>query len=403
MAISGQPAASPCFSPPHSRLWDMDFVSTITILGIVQGLYLGTMLLTMRGPNRRANRFLGLLLFAYSVSITHFFFLRIGAYRVFPDLVAVSFPALFLFGPLFYFYVLVLTDRTHQLNLRDILHAIPFLLMMSSVLPLHFLPAAEKLAFVARVERQEVRPIDLVLNFVQILQLACYLVAAHLVLVRYEKQIRSVRSSIEQFTLLWLRGGIFLYVAVFGVIFVLGVMQMAGYEAMPVYSVLVPTFVTVIIFTLGAFGLRQPEIFVPAFSEVEKEEKYQKSAMTPEKRTEYLDRLNHTMENGKPYRDPELTLPGLAQILAVPVHQLSQLLNETVGQSFFDYVNKARVEEAKKLLVDPAFSSYTILAIATEAGFNSKTAFNTAFKKHAGNTPSAFRKSVASRDTRSSR
>jgi AraC-like DNA-binding protein len=394
------PLASPLPFPDYGK---MDLVSTITMLGIVQGGFLGTMLLTMRGPNKRANRFLGLLLFSYSFSITHFLFLRIEAYRMFPDLVAVSFPFLFLFGPLFYFYVLVLTDRNHQLKLKDLAHAIPFVLMMASVLPLHFLSTADKLDYVARVERQEVRPVDLVLNFVQIVQLTCYLVASQLLLVKYDKRIRNVRSSIEQFTLRWLQGGILLYVVVFGVIFVLGVLQSFGYQAMPIYVVLVPTFVTVIIFAMGALGLRQPEIFVPAITEVEKEEKYQKSALTHEKRKEYLDRLTDVMEKRKPHCDPELTLPGLADILAIPVHQLSQLLNETVGQSFFDYINRARVEEAKNLLIDPAFSSYTILAIATEAGFNSKTAFNTAFKKHAGTTPSAFRAAVAARKARSSR
>jgi AraC-like DNA-binding protein len=182
-----------------------------------------------------------------------------------------------------------------------------------------------------------------------------------------------------------------MYVTIFGVIFLLGLLQLSGYPAMGIYSVVVPVFVTVVVFLLGALGLRQPEIFVPPITEEEKGEKYQKSALTSEKRAEYLARLADIMQKQKPHRDPELTLPGLAGILAVPAHQLSQLLNETVGQSFFDFVNRERVEEAKRLLNAPSHKSYTILAIATEAGFNSKTAFNAAFKRYAGMTPSAFR------------
>jgi AraC-like DNA-binding protein len=162
---------------------------------------------------------------------------------------------------------------------------------------------------------------------------------------------------------------------------------------MGIYYIFVPVFVTALIFAMGALGIKQPEIFVPSVQDDEKGEKYQRSALTPEKANEYLARLKHVMTQQKPHRDPELTLPGLASALDIPSHQLSQLLNETVGQSFFDFVNRERVEEAKQLLLDPAFQSYTILAIATEAGFNSKTAFNAAFKKHAGVTPSAFRTS----------
>jgi len=369
----------------------MDILSVVIILGIVQGFYLGIVLLVMKSPNRRANRFLGFLLFSFSMSITHFLFLRIGTYHAFPELLQVSFPFLFLFGPLFYFYVVLLTNRTRVLRTRDLLHGLPFLIMVLSTIPFCFLPSAEKLAYLATVERGVVEPIALIITFVQIIHLSCYLFAAHLVLRGYETQIRTVRSSIEQITLRWLQKGILMFTVVFGVIFLLGVLEIAGVPSMRVYSVVVPLFVTVINYTMGALGLRQPEIFVPVIADEEKGEKYQRSALTPEKGNEYLSRLTALMEKEKPHSDPDLTLPGLAALLAMPAHQLSQLLNETVGQSFFDFINRARVEEAKRLLNDPAYASFTILAVATDAGFNSKTAFNSAFKKYAGMTPSAYR------------
>jgi AraC-like DNA-binding protein len=98
------------------------------------------------------------------------------------------------------------------------------------------------------------------------------------------------------------------------------------------------------------------------------------------------------METEKPYTDGDLTLQKLARKLLISPHHLSQTLNERLRQNFFDFVNSYRIEEAKRRLVDPAKKHYSILGIAEEVGFNSKSAFNVAFKKHANMTPSEFRK-----------
>ena len=92
------------------------------------------------------------------------------------------------------------------------------------------------------------------------------------------------------------------------------------------------------------------------------------------------------------YLDGELTLQKLAKALAVSPHHLSQTINEQLNQNFIDFINAYRIEEAKRMLVDPAKKHYSILAVSEEVGFNSKSAFNTAFKKHANMTPSEFRK-----------
>jgi AraC-like DNA-binding protein len=369
----------------------MDGISVITLLGVVQGFYLGLIVMLMRSPNRRANRFLGLLLMSYGVSILHFVFFRQGVYASVPDLISLSFPVLFLFGPLFYFYVVLLTDRTHPIRWKDLWHGVPFLLMFLPQMPMHFLALEAKRKIIADMGSSEYVHHGIFLGLVQIIHLTVYLIAVGRVLRAYDTRVLAERSSIEEINLQWVRGMIVMFTIVFGAILVLGVVYLLWFDTMGIYNVFVPCSVTVIIFTMGARGLTQHEIFLPMAFEEEKGEKYQRSALTPEKRTEYLGRLDGLMKSEKPHRDPELTLPGLAQKLAMPPYQVSQLLNEGVGKSFFDFVNQARVEEAKRLLIDPSFSAYTILAIATEAGFNSKTAFNAAFRKHAGMTPSAYR------------
>jgi len=97
------------------------------------------------------------------------------------------------------------------------------------------------------------------------------------------------------------------------------------------------------------------------------------------------------MEQEHPYRETSLTLTMLSNMLDAFPHHLSQVINEKLGKSFFDFVNEYRVQETKKALASPESSRFSVLGIALDAGFNSKSAFYTAFKKHTGMTPTQFK------------
>ncbi len=97
------------------------------------------------------------------------------------------------------------------------------------------------------------------------------------------------------------------------------------------------------------------------------------------------------LEAEKLYQETELTLQQLADRLSIPPHQLSQAINDGLNKNFYDLINQYRVEEAKRLLLKEANRNYTILSVGFEAGFNSKTTFNTVFKKFTGFTPTAYR------------
>ena len=99
------------------------------------------------------------------------------------------------------------------------------------------------------------------------------------------------------------------------------------------------------------------------------------------------------MEQQKPYRDASLTLVSMAQKLSISVAYLSQIINKSFNQNFNDFINSYRIKESKELLLNPSDGRKNILQIAYEVGFNSKTTFNSAFKKFTGVTPSEFKKS----------
>ena len=112
----------------------------------------------------------------------------------------------------------------------------------------------------------------------------------------------------------------------------------------------------------------------------------------PEILNEDLVKLKKYMIDEKPFLDPALTIQDISKKMNVPVRELSVLINHQLRQHFYDFVNTYRIENAMAILKDPAKSKVTILEILYEVGFNSKSSFNTAFKKHTGTTPTEFRK-----------
>jgi len=127
--------------------------------------------------------------------------------------------------------------------------------------------------------------------------------------------------------------------------------------------------------------------------ELETEEKAEKKKLIPDEDFESLkQKLLTLIETQKPYLEGDLNLLKLSELIGISTHQLSYLLNNGFNENFFQFVNKYRVQHAKELLISDSYNKLSVLGIAFDSGFNSKTAFNTFFKKTVGVTPSEFRK-----------
>jgi AraC-like DNA-binding protein len=166
------------------------------------------------------------------------------------------------------------------------------------------------------------------------------------------------------------------------------------------------------LYVLGILAVRQREVIVPSqidstaeqprefagvasggASTTDSRVKYERSALDEQKRARLLEQLEDLINREKPWLENDLTLPGLAQRAQMSPHHLSQVLNEHIGKNFFDYINELRVREVQRCLRDSRYAEAPVLEIALAAGFNSKAAFNTAFKKFTGTTPGAYRRS----------
>jgi AraC-like DNA-binding protein len=162
-----------------------------------------------------------------------------------------------------------------------------------------------------------------------------------------------------------------------------------------------------LIFLIGYFGFKQALIYPTdkakpnlAFKEklagtnliesAETSPKYLKSGLQKDDVDEYYSSLIQLMDSEKLFLDSRLSIKTVADKLGMSVNHLSQVINQQSGKNFFKFINEYRVEEAKKLLLDQSNKKYTILAIAYDCGFNSKSSFNTIFKQFSGKTPSDF-------------
>jgi len=371
----------------------MDFVAIVTTLGIVQGIFFGIVFLFIKRENRRAQVLLGLLFISFAISIDHFLLQHTNSYVRFPHLIRVSFPVLFLFGPLFYYYAILLINRDYSFGWKDTLHLIPFIAMVVMSIPFYLLPAEEKILQLQKIDSGEEKLLPLITGIVQIVQLFIYIIATNIRVRRYRKNLNQIRSQTEQIDLSWLYSGTIAFIVIFGLMLVLMVLWIYFNNMEKVYSVTVPVLVSIVIYYQGYRALMQKDI---VFSKDEilslEGKKYEKSSLTEEKSEFIKSDLLSLLDGEKAYLDPEVSLTSLSRKLSVSPNHLSQVINENIGASFFDLINGRRIEESKKMLKDRP--EYTILAVAMECGFNSKSAFNSAFKKFTGVTPSFFQKSA---------
>ena len=367
----------------------LDFIAVLLLAGVVQGGFLAVALFTLRRGNRVANRILGLLLALFAGNII----LHTLAYSQylfkFPQLAKIDAPLAFLFAPLFYFYVKALTKKNFRFEATTWLHFIPFLLCAASFVPFYLQSAAEKIRHLREALAGPCVQCRLV-SWLLVIQMLIYFVAAYKILQRHQENIKAAFSSIEKINLNWLR--YLLGVYAFDWLAVLAWQLSGGGMATANYLWL---FVSIIMYAIGYKGLQQPEIFagideaaIPEAAAAKK--KYEKSTLTPAKAEAYYQKLLHVMAAEKPYCQRDLSLPKLAQRLSMSTHHLSQIINERLQQNFFEFVNQYRIEEAKSLLL--ARANINVAEIGFEAGFSSVSAFNTAFKKYTGMSPSQFRR-----------
>ncbi|MFA6455537.1 MAG: helix-turn-helix domain-containing protein [Bacteroidota bacterium] len=350
-----------------------------------------------------ANRFLAALLTCFTLISVHMLIQDAGVYQAVPAaflILGIPLTA----SPLQYLYTKYLLRRETRFAAKDWLHFSVFIIFETGLIIAFLFGLTDFSA--ATAASPSTAPFFLrMFNMLLIVQGIVYVLAGLRMILRYDKQLKNVLSSIEQVQLSWLRNTTLAMLSAWILFLIEDSLMMQGINLSN--FVIVSVVFAVYVYAIGVFGLLKSEIFASpdvekamhTVSELAEEEipssgKYERSGLSPEMAQQYVQQLIPLMEEKKLYTDASLTLSQLAELLNISAHNLSEVINTQLGKNFYDFVNGYRLEEVKRGLTDPAKQHLKILSIAFDAGFNSKATFNTLFKEQAGKTPSEFRKSV---------
>lgn len=408
-------------------------LALVFMLGAGQGLFLSLLLVTHRDASRDGKAFLALLALVLSAALLDYCLDISGLSSRQTWLRVLLWPKEYFYGPCIYLYVCTLVGRLSGNRAR---HFGLAALHIALSWPMLLLPPSQQWAVMFS------EPLDsewltlwsdalVVLDdWLPIVHISAYLALSLRQLKHHRQRVEQQFSYLHNVSLMWLQrllmglSGVYALYMLWSLVAALPVLM--AWFAWVDYAL--GLSITLLIYTMGYLALRQPAVFMPPSeerqidveinanksmvlvqSDVEPDSstdepvqltitgsaqggdnagKYQNSALPNTVLAAMAQELTELMQREQPYLDPKLSLPQLAQRLSMSTNYLSQLLNEHFKQNFFDYVNRYRVAAALPLLTH---SADTVLDIAMAVGFNSKSAFYTAFKKHQQQTPGEYR------------
>ncbi len=371
---------------------------TILAIGAIQSLFFSMILLT-KEEYALSDKILRWWLFVLFVHIGANLLELLGYYQKYPHLIGSSSSLVFLYGPFLYFYAKAYVSDAFKFRKVDLWHLLPFVLYNLAMLPFYSQTAAYKLHYDQEVLAGGAPWAAMVALVAKTLAIPVYLVWTLILLRNHRRNIARYFSDIEKIDLRWLQYLVWSMVGVWGFALLSAVIKFRTHFQDTFHSEqYIFSAATLWVFGLGYYGLKQTPVFNNAVirdQPREVAETPRNNKLSPEETAQYRQRLMTHMEKEQPYLQSRLTLHQLAGELDLPAQALSELLNDTLEQNFFQFVNHYRVEEVKQRLQDPKYRNLTILGIALECGFNSKAAFNRIFKEYTGLTPSAYMKGQA--------
>ena len=375
-------------------------IGNILFAGGMFGLLI-TIFLFNRKDNLVPNIILAITFGAYSIDIIYAFFITQKLYLRYPYFIGLNGMLPFIYSPAIYLYAKAVSSNKKNFEANFILHFSPaIVILIASIIGFFIFNNEEKLALLNPDVPKGVFIIIMrtLIPFYGI----TYIVLSLIEINKYHHRLKENFSEIESLKLNWLIYLIFAMTLVWMLEFVqIFLIDVAG-KPENIFYKYIYLAISLIMFLIVYRSLKQPQIFSEVnFNEAEEinepkneveESGYHKSGLTEEKINEIASSLVMIMQNDKPYLKSNLSLSDLAQQNGVSAHNLSEVINTKLNKSFYDFINYFRVEEVKKMLNNVKYENYSILSIGFEAGFNSKTSFNTIFKKFTGKTPSEYKR-----------
>lgn len=368
-------------------------LGTLNLLGAVHGFFLAGVVAFGKQRGHLASKLLAGFVLSFSLIIAGTMLGALGYYRTMPHLIRIGDPFVWTLGPLLYLYVVAV--RNGQIKTVHWLHLAPFAIYaIYMIATFYALPAGAKIAFVEDVMTRPDAPYW-TLTVVRLVYNGAYVGLVLTLLSRHRAEVEEAHSEISSLSLDWIRKLTYALLIVLGVAVFFYLLAFAEWIVFLQANYLIAFVMSVIVYAMGYIGMTQPELHGELISVKQNDAPVSAKAVFPDDRVQKVfSDLKLIMQRDRLYLDSSLNIQQLSDHINQPKYLVSTAINDLAGMNFHDFVNAYRIEEVKRRLKDPAFESYTVLAIAMDSGFNSKSSFNAAFRKHTGQTPSAFKASL---------
>jgi len=374
------------------RVGFIDLLSLVTAV-----LLLAFSVFLFTSGRKKADRwFLGFFLLANALFLASFFMQKnAGQYTEAGSLIVFGFSCGYLFGPLLYFYTRSLTGPGFRWQPSDPFFFFPFLLYTGlSVYGFHFETEELKIrllqtGFLPETARPFAMPV------LHLFTVFCLVLTASSIFT-WRMKLKQKFSSTDGMTLSWLLLVVIAFTGMWLLDFMAWILSRLQTGNPAVFTIFLWLSIGINFLFANLLiqkGLRHRPLQATLPEETVRP-RYETSLLTEPEKTSYLHRIEKCMRDKKPYLNPTLTLNDLADLSGILPKYLSQVINEKLNRNFYDYINSFRVETLKSLLSNPANAHRSVLDLAFESGFNSKTVFNASFRKLTGKTPTEFRKSL---------
>jgi AraC-like DNA-binding protein len=368
----------------------LNILSTIVIF---QLLLLSVFLFSVNRGKSRSNKLLAAFFLLLAINLTDGLLVYYGFYEKFPAVAHVEDGFVFLVGPVLFFYTKSVVYRKVPWNASHLVHLIPFIAFtVVFQIYYHLQPSEYQHQIQSAIQRQQL-PAGFYYSIVLVYaHVATYLYFAYREIIFYRQQIQQRFSQLKKRNLDWLMFMILSVAVMLMITLMYSLLPLATQELLHAGLIVVVAFIFGFVNTIVWKALNQPLIF----SGVEEETEVITNAgsLSELERADYDRKIQQAVTKEHAFLNSDLTLDDLAERTNVPSKKLSQFINEYYRQNFFDFVNSYRINEAKRILTESKDPNLTILEVMYQSGFNSKSSFNTLFKKKTGQTPSEFRKGL---------
>ncbi len=382
--IDASRSGFPLFCLQMNATPSFDTWTIVFLIAAVQGFFTAFVLWHWQRGQKQANRLLAALLFLFSITLVEYVLYWTRYLFEYPHMANVSVQFPFLYGPILWLYLRsIYTGK--PIKKQDWWLFLPFVLGTLVFAESYFADTAAKRAVLAgELQFQGNIWLMRIQFWVRMVWLLGFMVWNMAYVFRQPRVGDTARWA------KWLVGFYLVFVLAYISYFVL--IQFPFFNTSWDYHI--SAVMTAMIYLIAYSGYAQPAVFEGFhWNEPSAPTKYRNSGLTPEASRSLLQNLQLLMREEVLYHDADIGLEKLANLLNASKHHLSQVINEQLGTSFFEYINQLRVEEAKTLLAETSRHEFHVIEIAFIVGFNNKVSFNAAFKKATGMTPTEYRRS----------